>query len=110
MGLVAETLDRLQDEGEITESDVARVVGTHVRTVERWKAGSTMPPATKKELLLYLSAAVKQARRYMDREQAWAWLHTPNPYLNNQVPLDVLGKDYRKVFDALEAESEGVHV
>jgi len=110
MGLVAKTLDQLEREGEISDSDVARVVGSHVRTVERWKAGPTAPPPKKKELLLYLSAAVKQARRYMDKEQAWAWLHSPNPYLDNAIPLDVLAKDYRKVFDALDAEAEGVHV
>ena len=46
----------------------------------------------------------------MDREQAWAWLHAPNPYLNHKAPIDVLATDYRQVFDALEAEAEGVYV
>jgi len=111
MGLVAETLRRLHDEGEINNNDVARVVKTHIRTVERWGKGDTEPPPAKKELLLYLSVAVKQARKHMDREQAWAWLHSPNPYLDNEIPLDVLARrDYRRVLAALDAEAEGVYI
>ena len=109
MGLVANTLRRLHEEAEITTQDVVRVVHTHARTVERWKSGDTEPPQSKKEQLLLLSAVVGQARRLMDSEQAWAWLHSPNPYLDNAIPLDVLSQDYRRVLDALNAEAEGVY-
>lgn len=108
--LVATTLQRLHDDGEITPADVARLVSSTRRTIERWKSGQAAPSPEKKELLLYLEAAVKQARRHMGREQAWAWLHSPNPFLDNAIPLDVLPTDYRRVFDALEAEAEGVYV
>jgi uncharacterized protein (DUF2384 family) len=110
MGLVANTLHRLHEEGEITTQDVVRVVHTHARTVERWKNGDTEPPQSKKEQLLILSAVVTQARRHMDREQAWAWLHSPNPYLDNAIPLDLLAHDYNRVLNALAAEAEGVYV
>ena len=79
------------------------------RTVERWWKGDSEPPATTKELLLYVDAAVKRARKYMTKQQAWVWLHSPNPYLDNDIPLDVIGRSYKRVLNALEAEAEGVY-
>jgi hypothetical protein len=109
MGIAAETLRRLRNDGGLENGDVARVTRTTQRTVERWSKGASDPPASTKELLLYVDAAVRRARKYMSREEAWAWLHSPNPYLDNDVPLDVLANDYKRVLNALEAEAEGVY-
>jgi hypothetical protein len=110
MSVAVDTLRRLHAEGGLGPDDVARVTRSTRRTVERWKKGASDPPAATKELLLYADAAVRQARKYMTRDQAWAWLHSPNPYLDNNIPLDVLANDYKSVFNALEAEAEGVYV
>ena len=110
MSMVMETLQSLRDEGEILAPDVARVVGSHVRTVGRWKVGASEPPNSKKQMLLHLQAAVRAARKYMGRDQAWAWLHSPNPYLDHAAPLDLVATDYRRVIAALEAEAEGVYL
>jgi len=109
MGIAVETLQRLQKEGALNTNDVARVTGATPRTVERWRKGSTEPPSNTKELLLYVDAAVKRARKYMSKDRAWAWLHAPNPYLDNDIPLDILAKDYKRVLDAIDAEAEGVY-
>ncbi len=110
MSVAVETLARLDSEGGLKTDDVARVMRATRRTVERWKTGESDPPAATKELLLYVAAAVRQARKYMTKDQAWAWLHSPNPYLDNNIPLDVLANDYKRVFNALEAEAEGVYI
>jgi uncharacterized protein (DUF2384 family) len=110
MSVAIETLERLQEEAGLRTDDVARVTRSSRRTVERWRAGVSDPPASTKELLLYVAAAVRQARKYMTKDQAWAWLHSPNPYLDNNIPLDVLGSDYKRVLNALEAEAEGVYI
>jgi uncharacterized protein (DUF2384 family) len=110
MSVAVETLERLQADGGLKIDDVVRVTGATRRTVERWRSGVSDPPASTKELLLYVAAAVRQARKYMSKDQAWAWLHSPNPYLGNDIPLDVLASDYKRVFNALEAEAEGVYI
>lgn len=108
MSIVADTFAKLE-EANLDEHAISRATGADVRTVERWKAGSIKTPHRRHtEALLRLAAAVRYSMKYMDVDDAWIWLHSPNPFLDHKAPIDLLQTDYERVMKALDAEAEGV--
>jgi len=90
-------------------SDVARVLGTTPRSVQRWNSDSSSPRKDTEDRLIELEVVLQLALEVMTDSAARLWLRTPNPTLDWDKPLEVVGRgDYKHVIDALHALSEGV--
>lgn len=95
--------------GLVDTADVARVLDTSQRSVQRWTARGTAPRKESEERLLELAAVLDLAMKILPAEGARLWLRTPIAELGWCKPLDVIKEGrFRKVIDALLALSEGV--
>lgn len=96
---------------QLDEADVARIVGTHLRTVYRWFREEAEPRRTARERLLELDAVANRLSGVLRPEPARDWLYTPNPLLDHQKPVDLLREGrYREVLGAIDQLGEGVFV
>ena len=110
MAVYAKKLEQIREEAKLSRNDVARILGTTSRTVFRWARGNT-PRGESRERLLELAAVVDQLSKVMRPEAASAWLFEPNPLLDMQRPVDLVGRgDYQRVCAAITAIAEGVFV
>lgn len=90
-------------------TDVARVLNTTPRSVQRWNSESTTPRKDTEDRLIELDVVLQVACEVMAVESARIWLRTPTPYLGWDKPLEVVSRgDYKQVIDALYALKEGV--
>jgi transcriptional regulator with XRE-family HTH domain len=110
MAVYAKKLGQIREEAGLSTHDVARILGTTSRTVFRWASGRT-PRGESRERLLELAAVVDLLSRVMRPESASAWLFDPNPLLDMERPVDLIGRgDYQRVCAAIAAIAEGVFV
>ena len=102
-------MDRVLDSGLVDTADVARVLNTSQRSVQRWSARESSPRKESEERLLELAVVLELAVHVMPEAGARLWLRTPIGDLGWRKPLDVISEGkFREVIDALEALSEGV--
>jgi putative toxin-antitoxin system antitoxin component (TIGR02293 family) len=95
--------------GLVDTADIARVLDTSQRSVQRWTVHDTVPRKDSEERLLELAAVLDLATKILPGEGARLWLRTPIAELGWCKPLDVIKEGgFRKVIDALLALSEGV--
>lgn len=89
--------------------DVARVLGTSVRSVSRWAAAGSMPRRDTEERLLELKAVVDALAKVLRDEPARLWLRSPLPDLGYEKPVDLIEQgQYRRVIGAILALAEGI--
>lgn len=96
----------------LARGELAAVLGTSARTVERWRTGQTYPQHEARERLADLLALEGRLdETFGDPEARRAWLRSDNPYLGGLTPLEALraGRADR-VRAALEALDSGVFV
>jgi putative toxin-antitoxin system antitoxin component (TIGR02293 family) len=92
----------------VDTADVARVLGSSLRSVQRWNSGKAMPRKDTEERALELASVLDLAAQVMPEEGARLWLRKPNADLAWRKPLDVVKEGgYREVIDALLARTEG---
>lgn len=109
MASLAALLDQLYEGDIVDTSDVARVSGSHPRSVSRWQSSDAAPRRDSEERLLELKAVVDLLRRVIRDDAARLWLRAPNPELGYEKPLDLIGSgQYQRVIDLLLAIAEGV--
>jgi uncharacterized protein (DUF2384 family) len=109
MASVASLLEGIYEGHVVDGTDIARVSGTHPRTVARWQADDAVPRRDAEERLLELKAVVELLRRVMSDSTARVWLRTPNPDLDYEKPLDLIGQGrFREVISLVLAIAEGV--
>lgn len=109
MASLSALLDDLYDTEVIDTADVARVSGTHARSVNRWHTAKAEPRRESEERLLELKAVVDLLRRVMRDDAARLWLRSPNADLAYEKPLDLVAAgQYQRVIDLLLALAEGV--
>jgi len=102
-------MDRVLVSGLVDTGDVARVLNTTLRSVQRWSSRAASPRKESEERLLELAAVLDLATEVLPEEGARLWLRAPIADLGWRKPLDVIsGGNFREVIDALEALSEGV--
>lgn len=95
--------------GLVDTADVARVLSTSLRSVQRWTALEATPRKESEERLLELAVVLQIAARVLPEDGAKLWLRTPIADLGWRKPLDVVSEGaFREVINALEALSEGV--
>jgi putative toxin-antitoxin system antitoxin component (TIGR02293 family) len=107
--LAGDLVDRILAGGLVDTADIARVLGTSQRSVQRWTARDAAPRKNAEERLLELSAVLELAVRALPRESTRLWLRAPIAELEWRKPLDVIREGgFHQVIDALLALSEGV--
>jgi uncharacterized protein (DUF2384 family) len=105
---MAALVDELLLDDIVDSPDLAKVTGATPRSVTRWLEGAS-PRRPAEERLLELKAVIDIMRRVLREEPARLWLRSPNPELNYEKPLDLVGRgEYRRVIGAILALSEGV--
>jgi uncharacterized protein (DUF2384 family) len=109
MASVGGLLERIYEGHVVDGADVARVTGSHPRTVARWQADAAVPRRDAEERILELKAVVDLLRRVMRDDAARVWLRTPNPDLDYEKPLDLIARgDFHQVISLVLAIAEGV--
>lgn len=107
----ARTLEKIEKSAHLSSRDVAQIVGASPRSVYRWARGAAWPRSRARDRLLEVSAVVNELSRALAPEAVHLWLHSPNPFLNYERPIDRLAHgDYRKVLAAIDAIHDGVFV
>jgi len=109
MPQVASLLDDLLQGGIVDPPDVARVVGTSVRSVTRWQRSGSTPRRENEERLLELKVVVDLLRTVLREPSARLWIRSPNAELGYEKPLNLIERgEYRRVIGAILALPEGV--
>lgn len=96
--------------GIVGTPDIAFVLGTTPRSVERWRL-SGAGPARREMLvrLLELKAVADLALRVFEPNAASLWLRSPVPALDYDKPLELIHDgEFKRVIRALEPSAEGV--
>jgi len=97
----------VHDVGRLSDGDIARATGAAASTARAWLAGSRAPTGERAERLVELSALVERLTRVMDPSYIAVWLRKPVPALDDDKPLDVIGRgDYRRVARIVSALEE----
>jgi putative toxin-antitoxin system antitoxin component (TIGR02293 family) len=92
----------------VDTADVARVLCSSQRSVQRWNSGQAMRRKDTEERALELASVLELAAQVMPEQEARLWLRKPNADLAWRKPLDVVKESgYREVIDALLALTEG---
>jgi uncharacterized protein (DUF2384 family) len=106
---VMTVLEHVLHDDIVDANDIARALGTTVRSVGRWQAGEVAPRRESEERLLELKAVVDLIHRHLRPVPARMWLRSPNPDLAYEKPIDLIAVgDYRKVIASILAMAEGV--
>ena len=109
MPSVATLLEEIYEGDIVDAADVARVSGTHPRSVLRWQTDGSIPRRETEERVLELKAVVDLLRRVIHGDAARLWLRAPNPELGYEKPLDLIAEgQYQRVVNLLLALAEGV--
>jgi hypothetical protein len=93
--------------GHLSDADIARATGAAASTARAWLAGTRAPTGQRAERLIELSALVERLLRVMDPTYIAIWLRKPVPALDDDKPLEVIGRgDYRRVAKLVSALEE----
>ena len=91
----------------LSDRDIARATGAASSTVRAWLAGTRTPTGDRAERLVELSALIERLTRVVDPSYIPVWLRKPVPALEDDKPLDVIGRgDYRRVAALVSALEE----
>jgi DNA-binding transcriptional regulator YiaG len=86
----AETLSRLNALLGVAQSDLAELLGTNIRSLQRWMAAESLPrPPEAQRLSLVATLAEKLVRAYTGPGVV-EWFHRDRPQLNGAKPVDLL--------------------
>lgn len=97
----------VNDVGHLSDSDIARATGAASSTVRAWLAGTRAPTGSRAERLVELSALIERLTRVMDPSYIAVWLRKPVPALDDDKPLEVIGRgEYRRVAKIVSALEE----
>lgn len=97
---------------QITETELAQVLGVSTRTVERWKTSTTFPQHESRHRLADLDALVRRLdESFKTPDGARLWLHGKSGYFGGLKPIDALFRGRIDAVDAaLEALDSGIFV
>jgi uncharacterized protein (DUF2384 family) len=95
----------------ITQTDLARMLGTTPRTVSRWRTTSSVhsdPRPSAARSLRELARLRWLLESDLGEQGARQWLRTPNPTLEGQAPLSVmLDGDWEEILALVLALGQG---
>lgn len=98
---------------QMTQQDVAEIVGASSRTVGRWISGEVAPRVDARQRLLELAFVADELHEILGLapEDANLWIFSPNRLLDGDTPADRISSgDYRAVHALIQAIADGVFV
>jgi Protein of unknown function (DUF2384) len=91
----------------LSDAELGRATGAASSTSRAWANGSRSPTGERAERLIELTALVERLERVMEPDYIGIWLRKPVPALDEEKPLDLIGRgEYRRVA-RLVSELEG---
>jgi transcriptional regulator with XRE-family HTH domain len=82
----------------LSSADIARATGAEESTVRAWIRGTREPSGRRAERLTELAALVDRLLLVMRADYIVVWMRRPIALLDDDKPLDVIGRgDYRSV-------------
>jgi uncharacterized protein (DUF2384 family) len=101
---------RIRDAGKLNDSLIAAGTGASTSTVRGWIKTRSQPTGERAQRLIELSEMIDRLRRVMDPDYIPIWLSRPLEALDDDRPIDVLGRgEYRRVAQVIAAlEDPGV--
>ncbi len=88
----------------LSDSDIARATGAAPSTARAWRNESRSPTGERAERVIELTALVERLERLMDADYIAVWLRKPIAALDDEKPLDLIGRgDYRAVAAAISS-------
>jgi transcriptional regulator with XRE-family HTH domain len=97
----------VNDVAKLSDADLARATGAAQSTSRAWLNGSRSPTGERAERLIELSALVERLERLMKPDYITIWLRRPVPALDDEKPLDLIGRGEYKRVARLISELEG---
>lgn len=103
-------VEQLESDLQLTARDVAQVLDTNIRTIDRWKAGTSYPQHAARDRLIELEAlATRLSETFTSSDAIRDWLHEDSRYLGGMAPIDAMRAGrLDRVNAALEALDSGV--
>jgi len=107
--LVAEA-QRVRNQAKLSDRHIAAATGARPSTVRGWLSGRSAPTGARAERLIELGAMTDRLARVMDPDFIPIWLTRPIEALDDEKPVDLLGRgEYRRVAQLIaELEYPGV--
>lgn len=108
---IAARVRGLNDTAQLTQSEVAKIVGASPRTVARWAAGTAVPQPEARDRLLQLNYVANQLVEMLGLtpSEANVWIFEPNKSLGSDTPAERLtAGDFRSVLALIEGLADGV--
>lgn len=82
----------------LSDRDIARATGAARSTARAWLGERGAPSGERAERLIELAAMVERLERLMRADYIAIWLRKPVPALDDDKPLDLIGRgEYRRV-------------
>lgn len=104
-------LDTAAAKADLTQTDIARAMNVHPRTVARWMKRQAAPQPATRERILGLVAILEHLSTILQPQPAHDWLFTSNPLVDHCKPVDFLrAAESRRVLGALDAIAENAFV
>lgn len=100
MGVMRTLLRETAYLGELglSDGDLARASGAARSTARAWLREDSAPTGARAERVIELAALAERLERLIERDYIAVWLRKPVPILDDDKPLDVIGRgDYRRV-------------
>lgn len=109
---LAAIVRELQETLQLSDEELAWVVGVEGRTIERWHHNQSIPHGKNREALEALQDVARRLdETFVDREGTQQWLNTPSRYLGELTPRDaVLARRLDRVIGALEGITSSVYI
>lgn len=84
-------LARLQERLDLSQEDLARILGVSSRNLSRWLSGETENPGESHlQNLLVIEEIIGEAAKSLKPDKIAVWFRNPNPVLADLRPLDLL--------------------
>lgn len=86
----------------LTAAEIGRITGVRERQVQNWAAGSSRPASETRDRLVDVHYIVRQLQDVYRPEGIEIWLHSRNPELGGQRPIELLVEgDFEPVVNAV---------
>jgi len=109
---LAAIVRELQENLQLSDEELAWVVGVEGRTIDRWHHNRNSPHGKNREVLEALQDVVRRLdETFVDQEGGRQWLNAPSRYLAQLTPRDaLLARRIDRVIGALEGIASGVYI
>jgi transcriptional regulator with XRE-family HTH domain len=104
----ADIVREVRDASSLTVAEIATIAGVQERQVRHWASGTHRPHGAGRDALLELHYVIKLLRDVYRPEGVEIWLHSRNPELSGERPIDLLrNQQFIPVLQAIERLRSG---